>query len=131
MVQCVKIENCICFEDDKMKDTGIIVGLTLMFLTFVSGCMGGGDKIGDILSKTEQYDGKEVSINGDVIEVLSVPFVSQGAYKLDDGTGSIWIVTSSGTPGKGKTVSVKGSVRTAFKLGITNLGTIVFEQSRR
>lgn len=101
----------------------LIVGFLLL-----SGCIG-GDRIGDILKKPEEYSGKMVNLRGEVTEVFSIPLVSQGAYKLDDGSGSIWIITESGTPAKGKTVSVKGTVKTAFVLGGIR-GTVVIEESR-
>jgi hypothetical protein len=105
------------------------VVIVIILALFLSGCVG-GDKIGDILSNPGQYDGKEVNINGAVTDILSIPFVSQGAYKIDDGTGSIWVVTTRGTPAKGNQVSVKGTVRTAFSIGTISLGTVVFEDVR-
>ena len=52
----------------------------------------------------------------------SVSLLGHGAYKLDDGTGTIWVVSRHGVPRKGARVSVKGKVRdvvdvsTIFKL---------------
>jgi hypothetical protein len=89
--------------------------ITVILILIVSGCIG-VDKIGDILKNPDQYNGKDV--------------ISQGAYKVDDGTGSIWVVTSTGTPGKGETLSVKGTVNKGFAIGSTNLGTVIVEKSR-
>ncbi len=104
----------------------IIVVLTLS----LGGCIG-RDKIGDISSNIVKYDGKEVNIKGEVTEELSIPLVSQGAYKIDDGTGSIWVVTTKGTPSKGEEVSVAGRVNSAFKIGAVSLGIVVLEESRK
>ncbi len=109
-----------------MKSTAAII-LTLIIL-FSGGCLL-GDKIGDILKKPEEYSGKTVNIKGEVTEVLSIPFIAQGAYKVDDGSGSIWVITTSGTPAKGKEVSVKGTVRTTYTIGNIK-GTVVLEETR-
>ncbi len=54
--------------------------------------------------------------------IESVSLLGHGAYKLDDGTGTIWVVSRHGVPRKGARVKVKGKVRdvvdvsTIFKL---------------
>ncbi len=112
----------------KIKYLPIIV--TVVLTLSLGGCIG-RDNIGDISNNIEKYDGKEVNIKGEVTEELSIPLVSQGAYKIDDGTGSIWVVTIKGTPSKGKEVSVTGRVNSAFKIGTVSLGIVVLEESRK
>lgn len=112
----------------KIKYLPIIV--TVVLTLSLGGCIG-TDKIGDISSNIVKYDGKEVNIKGEVTEELSIPLVSQGAYKIDDGSGSIWVVTTKGTPSKGTEVSVAGRVNSAFKIGTVSLGIVVLEESRK
>ena len=54
-----------------------------------------------------------------------------GAYELDDGTGTIWVVTKSGAPSRGSKVGAKGRVRTSFSFGGRSFGTILEESDRR
>jgi len=48
--------------------------------------------------------------------------LGHGVYKLDDGTGTIWIISKHGVPRRGARVGVKGKIRdvvdvsTIFKL---------------
>ena len=38
-------------------------------------------------------------------------FLGHGAYKLDDGTGTIWVISSHGVPRRGARVNVHGRIR--------------------
>jgi hypothetical protein len=73
-----------------------------------------------LLAEPQRFANRDVGLKGDVVE--SVSLLGHGAYKLDDGTGTIWIVSRHGVPRRGARVSVKGKVRdvvdvsTIFKL---------------
>jgi hypothetical protein len=69
-----------------------------------------------ILAEPQRYarQGKDVRLNGDVVESLSL--LGHGAYKLDDGTGTIWVVSRHGVPRRGARVKVKGRVRDVVDL---------------
>ena len=73
-----------------------------------------------LLAEPQRFANKDVGLKGDVTE--SVSLLGHGAYKLDDGTGTIWVVSRHGVPRRGARVSVKGKVRdvvdvsTIFKL---------------
>ncbi|MFN2502312.1 MAG: hypothetical protein ABR530_09905, partial [Pyrinomonadaceae bacterium] len=71
--------------------------------------------IGDIEANPGKYQNKEVAIAGVVKDSygLSIPGtgIGGGAYKIDDGTGSIWVVvTEGGVPSKGAEIGIKGVV---------------------
>jgi len=87
--------------------------------------------IGKILDNPDKYYNKEVGITGTVEDSYSVPFVG-GAYKLDDGTGEIWVVSKrDGAPRKGAKVGAKGKVYTGFNWGGRSFGTVLEESDRR
>ena len=107
----------------------IAVLITAIILSIaLSGCIG-GDNIGDILENPRQYDDVTVHISGTVIDELSIPLVSIGAFEVDDGTGSIWVITEMGTPTEREQISVAGSVKTAFSIGGMDFGTIIYEDA--
>ena len=54
-------------------------------------------------------------LNGRVLE--SVSFLGRGAFKLDDGTGTIWVIGNSGVPRRGAEVKVDGRIRDVVGLG--------------
>lgn len=65
-------------------------------------------KIGKILADPRSYEGKEVTVSGNVVEVVDL-FVHKG-FVLDDGTGQLKVVTTRMLPAKGQKVTVKGVI---------------------
>jgi hypothetical protein len=66
--------------------------------------------ISRILAEPQHYTRKgDVGLKGHVVESMS--FLGNGAYKLDDGTGTIWVISNHGVPRKGASVKVSGRVR--------------------
>ena len=97
----------------------------ILFVVLVSfvGCAT-NTKIGHIISDPRAYEGKSVSIEGKVTNIFSLIFIKY--FELDDGTGSIGVVTNKPLPAKGRTIQVTGEVRQAFSIGDQNL-TVVLE----
>lgn len=98
-----------------------VVAFAVLFALAASGCR--ETTIARILAEPQRYTrerNQQVGLVGDVVE--SVSLLGHGAYKLDDGTGTIWIVSRHGVPRKGARVGVKGKIRdvvdvsTIFKL---------------
>lgn len=103
--------------------------LFMLTASIFSGCIG-QEKISTILQNPDKYEGKIVTIKGTVTEIITIPLLSQGIYKVEDNTGTIWVVTKTGTPSKGKEVTVTGKVETAFKTYEQSFGTIILEGER-
>jgi hypothetical protein len=74
--------------------------------------------INQLLAEPGKYANQEVTVGGQVVK--SVSLLGRGAYQIDDGTGTLWVVTKSGAPRQGARVAVKGRVR-----DVVNLGEIV------
>ncbi len=74
--------------------------------------------INQILAEPGRFAGQEVTVGGQVVKSASV--LGRGAYQIDDGTGTLWVVTKRGAPRQGARVAVKGRVR-----DVVNLGEIV------
>lgn len=69
-----------------------------------------GTTISRILAEPQRYTRRgDVRLDGDVVESMS--FLGHGAYKLDDGTGTIWVISSHGVPRRGARVNVHGRIR--------------------
>ena len=78
-----------------------------------------GTTISRILAEPQKYTRQgDVNLKGNVLE--SVSLLGHGAYKLDDGTGTIWVVSNHGVPRKGARVKVNGRVR-----DVVDIGTII------
>lgn len=97
--------------------------------TLIGGCPG-AKPIKELLDDPSQYDGKTVRIAGEVKE--SAGALGIGAYRVDDGTGAITVVTKGGggTPRVGAQVGVEGELQSAFTLG-TQVAAVLVEHKRR
>ncbi len=91
--------------------------------------------IADIEANPSKYLNKEVAIAGTVRDSygISVPYtqIRGGVYKIDDGTGSIWVATQQSVPTKGVQVGVKGRIQSGVNYGGKNYGLGMEEVDRR
>ena len=88
---------------------------------------GGTTPIKTLLDDPSRYDGKTVRIAGSVQN--SVGVLGYGAYQVNDGTGTLSIVTQGGgAPRDGATVGVEGTFRSAYTLGSQSAAVLVEER---
>jgi hypothetical protein len=71
--------------------------------------------INQLLAEPGRYADQEVTVGGEVRK--SVSLLGRGAYQIDDGTGTLWVVTKRGAPRQGARVAVRGRVRDVVNLG--------------
>ena len=71
--------------------------------------------INRLLAEPNRYNNRDVTLDGAVVKSASV--LGHGAYQLDDGTGTIWVISNRGVPRQGARVKVKGRVRDVVDLG--------------
>jgi len=72
--------------------------------------------VNQIIANPSRYTDRDVRVSGAVIDSYSI--ANRGAYKIDDGTGQLWVVSEHGVPGTTARVVVKGRVRTGFNVGL-------------
>ena len=91
--------------------------------------------IADLEANPGRYTNKEVTVAGVVRDSygLSVPGtpIRGGVYKVDDGTGSIWIVTENSVPAKGSEIGVVGRLGSGVTWNGRNYGLGIYEKDRR
>jgi len=91
--------------------------------------------IAEINANPSRYQNKEVGLIGTVTDSygLSIPGtgISGGAYRLDDGTGSIWVITESAVPSRGSRIGIRGKVGTGINYKGKNYGLGIYEKERR
>ena len=97
-----------------MTRTFRLAALTVALLT-LAGSAACATSINSVLADPSKYRNRDVKISGSVAESYSV--ADRGFYRIDDGTGQLWIVSSHGVPRTGARVSVHGTIRDAFNLG--------------
>jgi len=92
--------------------------------------------INDILADPSRYANKDVTVKGEVTQSVSV--LGHGSYKIEDGSGSLWVVSTKGVPRKGARVQVTGKIRDVADLGsvlklpdIVGSGLVMTESSHK
>jgi len=86
-------------------------------------------KIRQILGNPNRYDNKMVTVEGTVTQSTSV--VVAGTYVVDDGTGTLRVITNSATPPKGTPVKVSGRINSVGLTVGRNIGTVLQERDRK
>lgn len=112
-----------------------VLGCIALVALFTTACPE-RKSIADIEADPGKYQNKEVAIAGVVRDSYGVSIpgtnVGGGAYKIDDGTGSIWVIVSEGSvPQKGAEVGVKGVIGSGVSWKGRNYGLGMYEKDRR
>jgi len=85
--------------------------------------------IGKLMADPSRYEGKTVHIQGTVD--TSFGALGNGAYKVSDGTGSMWVISRTGIPGRGARVDVEGTIFQGAQLLGQSLGVALRETRHR
>ena len=93
-------------------------------------------RISHVLNDPYKYRNQDVKISGRVVDSYSV--AGRGAYRVEDRSGQLWVVSNEGVPRRGAEVTVEGMVREAFNLGplgalikLPSSGAVVLIESDR
>lgn len=113
---------------------GLLISVVAIAAIFTAACPQ-QRSIAEIERNPGRYADKEVAIIGVVKDSygLSVPGtpIRGGVYKIDDGTGSIWVVTEDTVPGKGAEIGIKGRVGNGVSWKGKNYGLGLYETGRK
>jgi hypothetical protein len=97
-------------------------------LLLLAGCAG-VIPIKTLLDDPGHYDGRTVQVAGTVKGGVSI--LNVGTYQVDDGTGTLFVVTKEGgAPREGAKVAVRGEFKSAFTLGSETVAVLV-EKDRK
>jgi len=111
-----------------------LLGLVLFAAAFAAACPS-RVSIADVSANPSRYLDKEIAIAGTVQDSYGVSIpgtpIRGGAYKIDDGTGSIWVFTEDTVPSKGTQIGVKGRIGNGVNWKGRNYGLGMYEKDRR
>lgn len=117
------------------RSTTIILGVFVAAIALIAAGCPERKSIADIEADPGRYQDKEVAIAGRVVDSygLSIPGtgISGGAYKISDGTGTIWVVTDDSVPSKGAEIGIRGRVGSGVSYKGRNYGLGIWEKERR
>ena len=91
------------------------VRLAVLTMSVLASAACASRTVNQVLADPSRYRDREIPLSGSVVESYS--FVNRGAYRLDDGTGRLWVVSDRGVPRINARVIVTGRVREGFNLG--------------
>lgn len=85
------------------------------------------ERIADVLADLRNYDGLQVTFEGEVSGVINL--LGYKAYTLDDGSGTITVVTERGLPRSGESLKVSGIIHEVFNVAGVNY-TVLYEAAK-
>jgi hypothetical protein len=118
-----------------IKTAALLFGIALVGL-FTTACPE-RRTIADIEANPGRYQNKEVAVAGRVVDSYGVAIpgtrMGGGAFKIDDGTGSMWILVADGAavPQKGTQLGVYGTIGSSVTVKGRNYGLAMYEKGRR
>jgi DNA/RNA endonuclease YhcR with UshA esterase domain len=77
----------------------------------------------EVIDHPREYVGETVTIEGNVAAVYSLIIIKY--FELNDGTGTIGVVSSKPLPRKGEHLSVTGRLEEAFSLGDRSMTVLI------
>lgn len=111
-----------------------VISLIVFIAVFAAACPK-RVSIADIERNPGRYANKDVAIAGRVTDSYGINLpgtpIRGGAYKITDGTGSIWVVTESSVPLKGVEIGVSGRIGNGVNWNGKNYGLGMYEKDRR
>jgi hypothetical protein len=99
----------------------------LVAAALLSAC--GPVRIARITADPSRYQNRTVRVSGTV--VTGVGILGKGGYQIDDGTGKLYVISTTGVPSKGARVTVTGSVIGGANILGTSVGTALREQHHK
>jgi hypothetical protein len=85
-------------------------------------------RVSDILTDPRRYEGKEVHIAGTVTEAFSI--YRAGYFRVDDGSGSMVVVSTQISPRQGQHIDARGTVEQAYTIGDNQMIVLVEKTNR-
>ena len=105
-----------------MKPTILIAALAAL----LTGC--GPTRINRILAEPGRYQNRSVTVEGRVTTAYgaNIPGLNlPGVYQVEDGSGKIYVVSTTGVPTRDARVRVKGTVTPGLNVGGRSYGTAI------
>jgi hypothetical protein len=93
----------------------------------LAGC--GSVRIGRINADPYRYQNRQVNVTGTVVNAAGL--LGTGGYQVEDGTGRISVISSTGIPARGSRVTVTGTVMSAGVVLGQPIGTAIRERYHR
>lgn len=102
--------------------------IALVFCALLIGCAATRHvQIRDVVDHPREYVGKRVSVEGEVTGTFSLIAIKY--FTVNDGTGTIGVISEQPLPRKGAKINVTGTVKEALSLADQTLMMIVEDKA--
>ena len=117
------------------KETRVfLIGMVVLIGLITAACPK-RTSIADIEANPSKFYDKTVAVAGTVQTSYggSIPILNKsgGIYKVDDGTGSIWVLTKKSVPSRGAQLGIKGKIQNGINYNGKNYGLVLIEDDRK
>ena len=104
----------------------LIVPVAVAAVFTLAGCGPHVDKIGDLNDDPGKYMHHDVTVEGEVTRVYELPLgiANLAAYRINDGSGQIWVVTHNGAPNRGDRLGLRGELEPIADMGMGGGGVV-------
>jgi hypothetical protein len=99
----------------------------LVGMLLLSSCA--STRIGRINADPSRYQNRVVHVEGRVTNSFGA--LGTGGYQLDDGSGTIYVISNRGVPSRGSKVAVSGKVINGVTVMGRSFGTTIEEHGHR
>lgn len=84
--------------------------------------------IGDIQKNPRNYEGQLLTVEGQVTDVVSLFVIKY--YKIKDDTGEIIVTTKRFLPQVGEKIRIKGTIDSAFSIGLEQFVVLIESEKK-
>jgi hypothetical protein len=106
------------------------LGAAALLAALAAGCLR-PVPISQVRERSAELQGKAVTVEGTVSERVDLPLLRDRFYRLEDGTGTIWVQTAQASPGEGERVRVTGTLGPGLRVPGLDVGLLIVETRRR
>lgn len=99
----------------------------ILLLAFLANCAS-SVRIGEIQKTPRNFHDKKVTVSGIVDETLTLPILGVGVFRLDDGTGKIWVKPKNDVPFKNDRITISGIIKVGISISGRSFGVILIEE---
>lgn len=109
-----------------MRTLSRLTGALLLAAALACGLF--ATRIADIKENPARFENQTVTVHGKVSGVTKLPFMTQGFFQLDDGTGTMAVITEGALPKEGSTVTTRGTVRSGIQIAGRSFGVVLVQR---
>ena len=107
-----------------------LVGVLLLLSSVLAACAR-PLAISELRARSQELQGRVVTVEGQVEDSIALPLLGDRYYRIDDGSGRIWVQTRGSAPAEGQRVRVTGTLAPGIRVPGLEAGMVIVESSRR